>query len=194
MTAPNNGIRGQEGTLGTADKRTGPRDLYTVGHSNRSIDEFLRLLDAHGIRQVVDVRTAAGSRRHPQFMREALAATLKGRGIGYTHLPALGGFRKPRPDSINTAWRNESFHGYADYMQTPEFEAALAELLDLASQAPTAVMCAEAVPWRCHRSLIADALAVRGVNVGHIVSPTRCNPHVLTSFARVEGNRVTYPG
>jgi uncharacterized protein (DUF488 family) len=168
-------------------------NLYTIGHSNRSIDEFLALLRAHGIKQLVDVRTAAGSRKNPQFMTGNLARSLAADSIRYTHLPALGGFRKPRPDSINSAWRNESFRGYADYMQTPEFDAALATLLDLAAREPTAIMCAEAVPWRCHRSLIADAVVARGLTTGHIVSPTRCNPHTLTSFARVENGRVTYP-
>lgn len=168
-------------------------NLYTIGHSNRSIDELLDLLRLHGIGQVVDVRTAAGSRRNPQFMRDELTNALEAHGIAYTHLSALGGFRKPRPDSINTAWRNESFRGYADYMQTPEFDASLAQLLDLASQVPAAVMCAEAVPWRCHRSLIADALVARGLAVGHILSPARCDPHRLTPFARVENGRVTYP-
>jgi uncharacterized protein (DUF488 family) len=169
-------------------------NLYSIGHSNRSIDEFVDLLQAHGIKEVVDVRTAAGSRKNPQFMKDELARALEMHAIRYTHLPALGGFRKPHPDSINAAWRNESFRGYADYMQTPEFETALAELLDLAARERTAVMCAEAVPWRCHRSLIADAMVARGLTTGHIVSSTRCNLHTLTSFARVENGRVTYPG
>lgn len=168
-------------------------NIYTVGHSRRSIDEFLTLLQTHGIKQVVDVRTAAGSRRNPQYMKGELAQALGAHGIHYTHLPALGGFRKPRPDSVNTTWRNESFRGYADYMQTPDFESALEQLLDLAVQEPTALMCAEAVPWRCHRSLIADAIVARGLSVGHIISSTRCSPHTLTSFARVENSRVTYP-
>lgn len=169
-------------------------DLYTIGHSNRTIDEFCALLDAHGIKQVVDVRTAAGSRKNPQFMKDELSKELEAHGIRYTHLPALGGFRKPRLDSANTAWRNESFRGYADYMQMPAFEAVLAELRALATQAPTAIMCAEAVPWRCHRSLIADAVVAHDVTVGHIISPTRCNLHILTPFARIEAGRVTYPG
>jgi uncharacterized protein (DUF488 family) len=167
--------------------------LFSIGHSNRSIDEFVALLQGHGIKELVDVRTAAGSRKNPQFMKDVLARVLEMQGIRYTHLPALGGFRKPHPDSINAAWRNESFRGYADYMQTPEFETALAQLLDLAARERTAVMCAEAVPWRCHRSLIADALVIRGLTTGHIVSSTRCNPHTLTSFARIENGRVTYP-
>jgi uncharacterized protein (DUF488 family) len=171
-----------------------PVDLFTVGHSNRSIEQFLALLDAHGIKHVVDVRTAAGSRRHPQFMREALAHSLPEHGIAYTHLPALGGFRKPRPDTINTAWRNESFRGFADYMQTADFEAAMNRLLEIAQSQPTAVMCAEAVPWRCHRSLIGDAAVARGLTVADIVSPSRAAPHALTSFAHVEEGHVTYPG
>lgn len=168
-------------------------DLFTVGHSNRSIEQFLALLDAHGIKHVVDVRTAAGSRRHPQFMREALAQSLSEHGIAYTHLPALGGFRKPRPDSVNTAWRNQSFRGYADYMETGEFEEAMARLLQIAREEPAAIMCAEAVPWRCHRSLIADAAVVRGVTARHITSPARATPHALTPFAHVENGRLSYP-
>jgi uncharacterized protein (DUF488 family) len=168
-------------------------NLYTIGHSNRSVEEFLALLKVHGIKQVVDVRTAAGSRRNPQFRKDELARTLEAHDIRYVHLPALGGLRKPRSDSINSAWRNESFRGYADYMQTIELEAALAQLLALAGKELTAAMCAEAVPWRCHRSLIADAIVARGLTVGHITSPTRCSSHTLTSFARVESGRVTYP-
>ncbi|HZS94537.1 MAG TPA: DUF488 domain-containing protein [Chloroflexota bacterium] len=168
-------------------------DLYTVGHSNRSSEDFLALLDAQGITQVVDVRTAAGSRRNPQFMRDELARTLERQGITYRHRPVLGGFRKPLPDSSNAGWRNDSFRGYADYMQTPEFGAALDELLDIAAHGPTAVMCAEAVPWRCHRTLIADAVVARGLRVGHILSPARCQSHSLTPFARVDQGRLTYP-
>ena len=167
--------------------------LYTIGHSNRDTDEFLGLLAEHGIRKLVDVRTAAGSRRNPQFMKDELARVLAAHGIAYTHLPALGGFRRPRPDSANTAWRNASFRGYADYMQTPEFEKALALLLSGANDGPTAVMCAEAVPWRCHRSLIADAVTARGLAVVHITAPGRCSPHTLTPFAQVEGSRLSYP-
>jgi uncharacterized protein (DUF488 family) len=167
--------------------------VYTVGHSNRTIGEFLALLEAHSITHVVDVRTAAGSRRNPQFLKEELARSLKEHGVRYTHMPALGGFRKPRADSPNAAWRNESFRGFADYMGTPEFAAALDTLLDLVRQEPTAIMCAEAVPWRCHRSLIADALVARGGSAAHITSASRCSPHRLTSFACVEDSRVTYP-
>jgi uncharacterized protein (DUF488 family) len=167
--------------------------LYTIGHSNRSVDEFIALLRAHGIAQVVDVRTAAGSRKNPQFMRDELARTLQEGGIGYTHVPALGGFRKPRPDSTNSAWRNSSFRGYADYMQIPAFETALVSLLALAARERTVIMCAEAVPWRCHRSLIADAVVARGFTVADIMSVATCTPHTLTSFAQVEDGRVIYP-
>jgi uncharacterized protein (DUF488 family) len=139
------------------------------------------------------VRTAPGSRRHPQFMGGALAQSLPAVGIDYVHLKELGGFRKPRPDSPNGAWRNQSFRGYADYMQTPEFEATLDRLIKLASERRTAVMCSEAVPWRCHRSLIADALTVRGIPVEHVMSERAANPHRLTRFAHVDGERITYP-
>ncbi|MGH2442413.1 MAG: DUF488 family protein [Chloroflexota bacterium] len=169
-------------------------NLFTIGHSNRSIDEFLALLEAHGIQQVIDVRTAAGSRKNPQFMKDELANSLEARGITYSHLPALGGFRKTRADSVNTGWRNASFRGFADYMQTPEFEAALTDLLERADLGPTAVMCAEAVPWRCHRSLIADAVVARGHTACHIMSRKKCSPHALTPFAQVHKGRVTYPG
>jgi len=168
--------------------------LYSIGHSNRSIDDFLSLLGAHGIEQLVDVRTAAGSRRNPQFMKDELARALGQRGITYIHVPELGGFRRPLPDSTNSAWRNDSFRGYADYMRTPAFMTALEQLLKLTERQPTTVMCAEAVPWRCHRSLIADAVVARGLAVCHIASLKRCNPHTLTSFAQVVNMRVTYPG
>jgi uncharacterized protein (DUF488 family) len=141
----------------------------------------------------VDVRTAPGSRRHPQFMRDELACSLADEGIDYIHLKELGGFRKPRTDSPNSAWRNESFRGYADYMQTPEFDAALERLIELAGDRSTAVMCSEAVPWRCHRSLIADALTVRGIPVQHLMSERAAKGHTLTSFAVVDGERITYP-
>ncbi len=167
--------------------------LWTVGHSTRSAEELIGLLRAHGIRLVVDVRTVPRSRHNPQFDRTALPATLDAAGIGYRHEPDLGGLRHARRDSPNGAWRNESFRGYADYMQTPAFDEALDRLAGLASEAPTAIMCAEAVPWRCHRSLIADAWMARGGIVLHVVSAARAEPHELTPFARVEGTRVTYP-
>jgi uncharacterized protein (DUF488 family) len=167
--------------------------VSTIGHSTHPIEEFTRMLQAHGIRQLVDVRTIPRSRHNPQFNRENLPAGLQTVGIEYRHLPGLGGLRHPRKDSINTAWRNASFRGYADYMQTSEFGENLDQLIQLASVAPTAIMCAEAVPWRCHRSLIADALMARGIPVLEILSVTKTQPHAITPFAKVEGQQVTYP-
>ncbi len=168
--------------------------ISTIGHSTHPLDEFLRILNAHGIRQLVDVRTVPRSRHNPQFNRETLPASLKPAGISYQHMPELGGLRHAKPDSINTGWRNASFRGYADYMKTPEFHAGLDKLIAVASKAPTAIMCAEAVPWRCHRSLIADALTARGMEVREILSTSKAQVHALTSFAKVEGSEVTYPG
>jgi uncharacterized protein (DUF488 family) len=150
-------------------------------------------LQAHGVSQLVDVRTIPRSRRNPQFNRESLPASLHAGAIGYSHLPGLGGLRHPRKDSINTGWRNASFRGYADYMQTPEFAENMNRLITIASEAPTAIMCAEAVPWRCHRSLIADALAARGIPVIEILSASKSQPHAITPFAKIEGQQVTYP-
>lgn len=152
------------------------------------------MLEAHGVRRLVDVRTVPRSAHNPQFKREELSHTLHSRRLHYRHMPALGGLRRPRRDSVNTAWRNESFRGYADYMQTSEFQDALKHLIELAAQEPTAIMCAEAVPWRCHRSLIADALLVRGIEVLEIASATRATPLTLHDWARVEGQTVIYPG
>ncbi len=166
----------------------------TIGHSTRSLDDFTGLLRAHRVQRLVDVRTVPRSRHNPQFNRETLAGALHNRRIHYTHLAALGGLRHARKDSENTGWHNASFRGFADYMQTAEFEKGLQKLIALARQEQLAIMCAEAVPWRCHRSLIADVLTVRGIPVKHIMSPTRAKPHTLTSFARVQGLRVTYPG
>ena len=157
----------------------------------------MAVLEAAGVRLVADVRTIPRSRTNPQFNRDALPSALAPHGIAYRHTPELGGLRKPRPDSTNTAWRNASFRGYADYMQTPEFEAPLDSLLDAARDTPTAVMCAEAVPWRCHRSLIADALTARGVTVVHLTGSgekPRLSSHELTEWARVAEKKVTYPG
>src|SRR5215469_1978854 len=170
-----------------------PAEVLTIGHSTRSLEELLALLGAHGVEHLVDVRTIPRSRHNPQFNRERLAGRLRPIGIGYTHMPALGGLRHARPDSPNQGWRNASFRGFADYMQTPEFEAGMVALIDAAVSARTAIMCAEAVPWRCHRSLIADALCARGIRVEHILSATRAEPHALTAFAMVKGTRVTYP-
>ena len=167
--------------------------VFTIGHSTRPAEQFVALLDAHRVRMLVDVRTIPRSRHNPQFNSDALAATLKSAGIGYAHMRSLGGLRRPKPDSINAGWRNESFRGYADYMQTPEFAAAVDELIEIGNAQSTAIMCAEAVPWRCHRSLIADALVVRGIAAEEIVSESRTTPHKLTSFARVSGTTVTYP-
>jgi uncharacterized protein (DUF488 family) len=168
--------------------------IFTIGHSTLPIDKFLDMLEAHGIRQLVDVRTIPKSRRNPQFGQDQLAASLEQHGIRYVHLPGLGGLRHARKDSINTGWKNASFRGYADYMQTPAFAQNLAQLIELAAAGPTAIMCAEAVPWRCHRSLIADALTARGITVEHILSATSRKSHTYTPFARVEGESVTYPG
>jgi uncharacterized protein (DUF488 family) len=170
-----------------------PLVILTVGHSTHALETFVRLLDAHGVKRIVDVRTVPRSRRNPQFNVETLPDALLQAKILYTHLKGLGGLCHPRPDSPNTGWRNSSFRGFADYMQTPEFARGLAKLIKLASRAQVAVMCAEAVPWRCHRSLIADALVVRNVRVEHILGPTKRHEHRLTPFARVSHTQVTYP-
>lgn len=168
-------------------------EILTIGHSTRLIDDFVRLLQAHGVDLVMDVRTIPRSRRNPQFSQDVLPVSLKKAAIGYEHAPMLGGLRRPAPDSINAGWRNASFRGYADYMQTPEFVDAVEKLVRAARRKRMALMCAEAVPWRCHRSLIADALVVRGIAVGHIMSLVRRSPHVLTPFAKVRGRQITYP-
>jgi len=166
---------------------------WTIGHSTRPIGELLELLSRHAIVQLVDVRTVPRSRHNPQFNQERLLRSLESAGLAYVHLPGLGGLRRPRPDSINVGWRNAGCRGYADYMQTPAFAESLAMLLELARRGRTAIMCAEAVPWRCHRALIADALTIRGVEVRHIMSATSAEPHTLTPWARVDGTSVTYP-
>lgn len=165
----------------------------TVGHSTRAIQDFIYLLQVHGVTRVVDVRSIPRSRHNPQFNAESLPRSLAEAGIGYIHLAALGGLRHSVPDSPNLGWRNASFRGFADYMQTPAFEKGLAELMRCARNDRIAVMCAEAVPWACHRSLIADALLVRGIRTEHIMSTTHCQPHTLTPFAKVQGTHVTYP-
>lgn len=170
-----------------------PLVIHTIGHSTRSIETSLELLRIHGVEQLVDVRTVPGSRRHCQFNREALARQLEGAGIAYHHLKALGGLRRPRADSPNTGWDHAGFRGFADYMQTQAFSDALHGLIQAASSRRTAIMCAEAVPWRCHRSLIADALVVRGIRVEHILSGRKAYAHQLTSFSHVEGTTVRYP-
>jgi uncharacterized protein (DUF488 family) len=167
--------------------------VLTIGHSTRSIESFIEMLLAHGVKRLVDVRTIPRSRTNPQFNREILKQSLAEAGIGYTHAAELGGLRHARKDSRNTGWRNASFRGYADYMQTPEFDAALTSLIEAAKREQITIMCAEAVPWRCHRSLIGDALKARGIAVGDIMSATRAQQHELTSFAKVNGTQVTYP-
>ncbi|MFO7286425.1 MAG: DUF488 domain-containing protein [Gammaproteobacteria bacterium] len=169
------------------------RTVHTIGHSTRTIDAFLALLRAHGIDTLLDIRTVPRSRRHPQFERRRLAHSLADVGIEYRHVASLGGLRRPAKSSVNTAWRNESFRGFADYMQTKEFNDAVDALAELAAERKAAIMCAEAVPWRCHRSLVGDALLVRGVDVVDIISETSVRKHNLTPFARVEGTRITYP-
>ena len=166
--------------------------VLTIGHSTHPLDEFVGLLRAHGVTRVVDVRTVPRSFHNPQFNKASLPRSLKKAGLGYVHMPGLGGLRHAKRDSINMGWRNASFRGYADYMQTPEFEESLNELIQLANQDRIALMCAEAVPWRCHRSLIADAL-VRGIRTEDIMTLTRSPVHTLTSFAEVHGTLLTYP-
>lgn len=163
--------------------------ILTIGHSNRALDELLAMLAAHGAEQLIDVRTIPKSRHNPQFNIENLSAAFP-----YEHLPKLGGRRHPRKDSRNSAWKNDSFRGYADYMETADFESALEVLIERAGERQVCIMCAESVPWRCHRSLIADALTGRGIEVAHIMTQTSAKPHTLTPFARVENGRVSYPG
>ena len=167
--------------------------MLTVGHSNHSFEQFLEILRGHGVSLLVDVRTMPRSRHNPQFNRETLPQMLAARGVAYEHLPGLGGLRHARKDSINRGWENASFRGYADYMQTREFAQGLDELMALSRPKRTAIMCAEAVPWRCHRSLVADALSVRGTPVIEILSATNYRHHKLTPFAQVSGTSITYP-
>jgi uncharacterized protein (DUF488 family) len=167
--------------------------IFTIGHSIRPLDDFIAALEAHGVTRLVDIRTIPRSRRNPQFSGEALAASLAAAGIAYESRKGLGGVRKPRPDSPNGGWRNAGFHGYADYMQTPDFAAELEAVIAEGAREPVALMCAEALPWRCHRNLVADALTVRGIPVTHIMDAQKSQPHKLTPFAAVEGTRLTYP-
>jgi len=167
--------------------------VYTIGHSTRSADDFLAILNAYAIEILADIRTVPRSRRNPQFDQQELQRFLCKHGIRYVQLPGLGGLRRAREDSINTGWENASFRGYADYMQTAEFAQAIDDLIALATTQRIAIMCAEAVPWRCHRSLVGDALLVRGVAVEDILSQTNSKPHKLTPWANVEGIRITYP-
>jgi uncharacterized protein (DUF488 family) len=169
------------------------RTVHTIGHSTRALEEFLSLLDAHRVDHLVDVRRWPSSRRFPHFNREALAAALAPRGVGYTWRVDLGGYRRPGPDSPNTGWRVGAFRAYADFMLTEEFARAIAEMEDLAGHHRIALMCAEVVPWRCHRQLLADALLVRSWQVRHILQD-RCEPHSLTRFAQPQGTRLIYSG
>jgi len=176
-----------------AIKRNMISQIWTIGHSTRTIDLFISLLEEHGIKLLADVRSLPGSKRYPQFNKEALERSLGESGINYAHFPELGGRRKTRPDSKNTAWRNESFRGYADHMETDEFRNGIDRLLELAKRAgPAAIMCAEAVWWRCHRSLISDYLKVRGVGVVHIMDVQKIQLHPYTSAARIVNGQLSY--
>jgi len=167
--------------------------IWTIGHSTRATDEFISLLKKNDIKLLVDVRAWAGSKRYPQFNKDTLAESLTANGIRYEHFPELGGKRKSKPDSRNTAWRNASFRGYADYMETEQFQKGIERLLDVAAEAgPTAIMCAEAVWWRCHRSLIADYLKARGVEVLHILGANKVESHPYTSAARIVNGELSY--
>jgi uncharacterized protein (DUF488 family) len=167
--------------------------LWTIGHSTRPVNEFLSILKAHGVQRLVDVRTIPRSRHNPQYNTDTLSQSLRNEGLEYGHMPQLGGLRKPKKDSINTGWHNASFRGYADYMQSEAFGKAFEKLMADSQELRTAIMCAEAVPWRCHRSVIADALVTRDWEVRHIMSETKVDRHQLTTFATVENGRLHYP-
>jgi len=167
--------------------------VLTVGHSTRPLAAFIALLAGHSVSLLLDVRTVPRSRHNPQFNRDTLPPALEAAGIRYAHVAGLGGFRHSHPGSLNMGWRNASFRGYADYMQTPEFAQNLADLIEQATHERVALMCAEAVPWHCHRSLIADALVAHGVRSEEIINATRLQEHKLTPFARVDGTAITYP-
>jgi uncharacterized protein (DUF488 family) len=169
------------------------RTIFTLGHSTHSLSDLLKILRAHGVQMLVDVRTIPRSRHNPQFNKEAFGKYLRNHRINYRHMNVLGGLRHAKVDSVNEGFRNKSFRGYADYMQTPDFSGGIKKLMDLALKKRVVIVCAEAVPWRCHRSLIADALTVRRWKVVHIFSETNSRPHALTSFARVRGKSITYP-
>ena len=177
------------------DSQTAPSSstVYTVGHSTHPIDEFAELLTAHGVQRIIDIRTVPKSRHNPQYGIDQLEANLGEQGLGYRRIEALGGLRHTTKDSPNTGWRNTSFRGYADYMQTESFATGMDELTECAREDIVAIMCAEAVPWRCHRSMVGDALLVRGWDVLDIFSAKQAKPHTLTSFAQVDGTAITYP-
>lgn len=189
------GVAGQSGPA--ANPATGGSEgvkVWTVGHSTRGLEDFLGLLSEYGIEAVADVRRFPGSRKHPHFSREQLSGSLASAGVEYLHIPELGGRRRPLADSRNTVWRSESFRGYADHMETEQFRTGAARLVELAGRRRTAVMCSEAVWWRCHRALIADFLKAGGVGVEHILSPDKSVPHPYTSAVRVVSGRLTYAG
>jgi uncharacterized protein (DUF488 family) len=193
-SVPESGTKQAEATATMAEPTSWKGvEIHTIGHSTRSLTELVSLLRASSVAILVDIRTIPRSRHNPQFNGDALAAALPGAGLRYVHLPRLGGLRHRRPDSPNTGWRNASFQGFADYMLTDEFEAGLSELRNLTAEGRVALMCAEAVPWRCHRSLIADVLTARGAHLVHITGPGRSSPHRITPFARIGGAVVTYP-
>jgi uncharacterized protein (DUF488 family) len=179
-------------TRGTDQRMEGP-DVYTIGHSTRPIDDFLALLAGQAVATLVDIRTMPRSRRHPQFDGAQLAESLRAAAIAYVHEPRLGGLRRPRKDSVNLGWRNESFRGYADYMEGDEFKRGLEALLAIARTSRTAIMCAEAVPWRCHRSLVADALTAAHSRVFHIVGAGAPSLHRVTPFLAIEDGVLRYP-
>lgn len=168
--------------------------LFTIGHSTHPIEEFTDLLGAHGVDHLVDIRTVPRSRTNPQYNLDALPDALAAKGIGHEYLPGLGGLRRARPDSVNTAWRNKSFQGYADHMDSEEFSEALGRLGQRVAERTVAIMCAEALWWRCHRSLVAEAMIVRGHEVGHVMPDGRVVPATLRDFAVVDGVSITYPG
>jgi uncharacterized protein (DUF488 family) len=176
-------------TIETADNRL----IWTIGHSTRKQEEFLGLLKSHAIGRLIDIRTVPRSRTNPQFNLDVLTAVLHDHGIAYTHLGSLGGLRHPQKESVNTGWRNTSFRGFADYMRTEEFALGLGYVIEISRVETACLMCAEIVPWRCHRSLIADALTVRDTPVTHIINGTSSYPHRLTPWAKVAGEKITYP-
>jgi uncharacterized protein (DUF488 family) len=167
--------------------------IYTIGHSTLALEAFTGILKGFGIQKLIDVRTIPGSRFNPQYNKEGFSSQLTSQGIIYQHIPGLGGLRRPKKDSMNGGWKNSSFRGYADYMQTEEFEKNLQKLMEEAQKGPVAIMCAEAVPWRCHRSLIADALLIRDFDVHDIMGTAKDVPHQLNPMAKVHGKIITYP-
>lgn len=180
-------------TMSVLVKRSSLRIVFTIGHSDRPLKDFIDMLKSNNVKKVIDVRTIPRSWHNPQFNKDTLPDVLSAAGISYTHMPGLGGLRRPVKDSLNTGWRNASFRGFADYMQTEEFKKNIEKLTAIAKYRRTALMCAESLPWRCHRSLIADALRIRGLKVKHIMSLKNCKEHVLTPWIKTRGLQITYP-